>query len=83
MWCYHINNIIHIFIWKVNPFPTVTAPVALIFLSNLFIKFKAKLLTNPGKLSLAKGVTRSISAFFPKLLNQGLTDPPDWIISDI
>ena len=49
----------------VNPFPACTAPFPLIFLSNLFIAFEAKLLTNPGKLSLAKGIARSVSAFFP------------------
>ena len=43
---------------KVNPFPVLTAPFPLIFLSNLFIAFEAKLLTNPGKLSLAKGIAR-------------------------
>ena len=36
---------------KVNPFPALTAPFPLILLSNLFIAFEAKLLTNPGKLS--------------------------------
>ena len=39
---------------KVNPFPALTAPFSLIFLSNLFIAFEVQLLTNPGKLSLAK-----------------------------
>ena len=41
---------------KVNPFPALTAPFRLIFLSSLFIAFEDKLLTNPGKLSLAKGI---------------------------
>ena len=53
-----------------NPFPALTAPFPLIFLSNLFIAFKVKLLTNPGKLSLAKGIAICLSAFFPKLPNQ-------------
>ena len=48
---------------KVNPVPALTAPFPLIFL-NLFIAFEAILLTNPGKLSLAKGVATIISAFF-------------------
>ena len=61
---------------KVNPFP-------LIFLSNLFIALKVKLLTNPGKLSLAKGIAISFSAFFPKLPNQQPKDPPDLIILDV
>ena len=39
---------------KVSPFPALIAPFPLIFLSNLFIAFEAKLLTNPGKLSLGK-----------------------------
>ena len=34
---------------KVNPFIALTATVALIFLSNLFIAFEVKLLTNLGK----------------------------------
>ena len=42
----------------------------LIFLLNLFIKFEVKLLTIPGKLSLAKGTAMFVSAFFPKLPNQ-------------
>ena len=41
---------------KVNPFCAPTAPFLLIFLSNLFIGFEVKLLTNPGKLSFAKGI---------------------------
>ena len=41
---------------KVNLFPTLRAPFPLIFLSNLFIAFEVTLLTNPGKLSLAKGI---------------------------
>ena len=55
---------------EVNPFP-------LIFLSNLFTAFEAKLLTNPGKLSLARGITIFVSAFFPKLPNQEPKGPPD------
>ena len=48
---------------KVNPFPALTAPFPLIFLSNLFIAFEAKLLTNPGQLSLAKGIARCVITF--------------------
>ena len=33
-------------------------------LSNLFIAFEVKVLTNPGKLSLAIGIATSVSAFF-------------------
>ena len=47
---------------KVNLFPTLTAPFPLIFLSNLFIAFEVILLTNPGKLSLAKGIAMFVSA---------------------
>ena len=39
---------------KVNPFHAFTAPSLLICLSNLFIAFEAKLLSNAGKLSLTK-----------------------------
>ena len=52
---------------KVNPFLAMTALFRLIFLSNLFIAFEVKLLTNSGKLSLAKGITMFVSAFFSKL----------------
>ena len=41
---------------KVDPFSALKAPFPLIFLSNLFIAFKAKLFTISGKLSLAKGI---------------------------
>ena len=49
---------------KVNLFPPLTAPFPVIFLWNLFIPFEVKLLTNPDKLSLAKGVATFVSAFF-------------------
>ena len=51
---------------KLNPFPALTAPFPLIFLSNLFIATEVKLLTNPGKLSLAKEIAIFVSAFFLK-----------------
>ena len=43
---------------KAKLFPALTTSFLLIFLSNLFIAFEAKLLTNPGKLYLAKGIAR-------------------------
>ena len=55
---------------KGNPFPTLTSPFPLIFPWNLFIAFEAKLPTNPGKLSLAKGRATFASAILPKLVNQ-------------
>ena len=45
---------------KVKPSVDLTAPFPLIFLSYLFVAFEAKLFTNPGKLSLAKGIRRSV-----------------------
>ena len=60
---------------KVNLFPALTAPFPLIFISNLFIAFEVKLLTNPGKLSLAKGIAMFVSAYFPELPNQEPKDP--------
>ena len=48
---------------KVNHFPALTAPFGLIFLSNLFIVFEVILFTNPGKLSLGKGIAMFYSAF--------------------
>ena len=62
---------------KVNPFPDLTAPFPLIFLSNLFIAFEVKLLTYPGKLSLAKGIATFVCSFLPKLANQEAKDPRD------
>ena len=61
---------------NVNLFHTLSAPFLHIFLSNLFIAFKAAfkpiLLTYPGKLFLANGIPRSITTFLPNLLNQKL-----------
>ena len=54
---------------KVNPFPALTAPFLLILLLNSFIvdedAFEALFLTNPGKLSLAKGTARSVLPLSP------------------
>ena len=61
---------------KLNTFPALTAPFRLTFLPKLFNGFEAELLTNPGKLSLAKGITTFFSAFF-LIANQELKDPPD------
>ena len=68
---------------KVNLFPALTVPFPLIFLSNLFIAIEVKLLTNPGKLPLAKGIAIFVSASFLKLRNEKPKDPPDWMILDI
>ena len=38
---------------------------------------QVKLLTNPSKLSQAKGIAIFVSEFFPKLPNQKPKDPPD------
>ena len=54
---------------KVNPFPALTAPFLLIYFIiiiiilhlHFFIAFEVKLLTNPCKLSLAKGITIFVS----------------------
>ena len=54
---------------KVSPFSTGTAPFPPIFLSNSFIAFEAKLVTNPVKLSLAKGMVTFVSAFLLKLVH--------------
>ena len=63
--------------------PALAAPFLLIFLSNLFIAFDVKLLTNLGKLSSVKGIATFVSAFFLKLANQGQKHPPLWIVLDI
>ena len=62
---------------KVSPFPAQTAPFPLIFLSNLFIALDVKLLTNPGKLSLANEILRSVITFLLRLLNIYLIYLPD------
>ena len=67
-------------ITKVNPFLALTTIFPLTFVSNLFIAFEAKLLPNPGKLSLAKGIAMFVSPFLPNLLNQEPKDSPDSII---
>ena len=67
----------------INLFLVLIAPFPLIVSSNLFIAFEVKLLTNSGKLSLAKGTAVFVSAFVPKLPKLELKNPPDWIILDI
>lgn len=61
----------------------MTAPVLHIFLLNSFFAFEAKLLTNPGNLSLTKGMSRSSSVFFPKLSKQEPKDLPDLFVLGI
>ena len=48
---------------KVNPFLVLTAAFPINFMSNLFIALEVKLLTNPGKLPLAKGIATFVRAF--------------------
>ena len=48
----------------------MTAPILHIFLLNSFFAFEAKLLTNPGNLSLTKGISRSSSVVFLNYLNK-------------
>ena len=62
---------------KVNPFPALTAAFPLISISNLFIAFESKLLTNSGKLSLAKEEATFVSALMPKLPCQEHKEPPN------
>ena len=64
---------------KVNPFPALTALFLLIFVSNLFTAFKAKLVTSPNNLSLAKQIATFVSSFFPNLFNQEPKDSPDLV----
>ena len=65
----------HIKINKVNRFFSLGAPVLLVFLSNLFIAFESKLLTNLGKLSIAKRIAKFVSLFkLPKILHRNQTD---------
>ena len=48
---------------KVSLFPALTAPFLYIFQICL-LHLKLNLLTNPGKLSLAKGIATFVSAVF-------------------
>ena len=54
----------------------------MLHLLNKVIKFLL-FLTNPGKLSLAKGTATFASAFFATFASQKPKDPPDLIILDI
>ena len=49
---------------EVNCLFSLIASFLLIFLSNLFIAFEVRYITNPSKLSLAKGIVTCASAFF-------------------
>ena len=62
---------------KLNLFSALTAPFPLIFLSNLFIELEVKLVTNPAKLSVDKGLAIFFNVFFPKLSNQEPQDTHD------
>ena len=55
----------------------LTALFPHIFLSDLFIAFEVKLLTNSRKLSLVKEIAIFVSALFPKLRNQEPRDSPE------
>ena len=48
---------------KLNLFSALTAPFPLIFLSNLFIELEVKLVTNPAKLSVDKGLAIFFNVF--------------------
>ena len=48
---------------KANPFSALTPSFPRIFLSNLFIALEFKLVTNPGKLSLTKGIATFVSDY--------------------
>ena len=68
---------------KVYPFLALTPPFTVTFISDLLIAFEVNLFTNPGKLSLPKGIAIFAGAFFPKLPDQKPKDGHDWIILDI
>ena len=42
----------------------MTSPFPIYFLSNLFAALEVKLLNNPGKLSIARGIAAFASDFF-------------------
>ena len=65
---------------KVNNLSYLTTLFPLIYLSDLFIAFEAKLHTNSGKLSIAKGIAKFVSAFSPELINQEPKNPHGLII---
>ena len=56
-----ILKIKFVYLFKINQInhsSALTARFPLIFLSNLFIAFEVKLLTNPSKLSLGKVIAK-------------------------
>ena len=66
---------------KANPLPALTSRSPLILLSNLFTAFEAEfeaiLITNPGNISLEKGMSRSVTTFLLNLFNQEPKNPAD------
>ena len=59
--------------YKVNPFPVLKL---LYFFKTSYCN-EVILITNPGKLFLAKGIPTFTRDFLPKLPNQGPKDLPD------
>ena len=59
-----ISSISSFEINKLNPFPALTAPFPIIFLSIFLIAFEVKLLTSPGNLFLANRIVSFLSVFF-------------------
>ena len=57
---YLLAFIFHVFLFQYYLLPS----------AYLFYAFEAKLFTNLGKLSLVKGIARSVSISLPKLPNQ-------------
>ena len=50
--------------FKINKLNLFPASFSLVFIWNLFVAFEVKLLTNPGKLFVAKGIATFVNAFF-------------------
>ena len=63
-----------------NHFPALTAPRPLIFLSNVSNIDENALVTNLGKMSLAKGTASFISASLPNIPIALPWNLPDWVI---
>ena len=61
----------------VDPFPALTAPFPLIYLSYISNIDKIAFVANVGKKCLPKRITRSNNTFLPKLTNVLLRNLPD------
>ena len=68
---------------KFNPFPALTTPFPLIFLSSLSISDEVALVANLGKTYLVKYTTIYNNTFLPKSPNILPRNPLDWFFETV